>query len=170
MKKIYTIWSYDQYWLLESQKTEKIAKQCNWVPFWNNRLQVLTKNIIFEKFTFQSFKRYIGLILKKSTFYWILDSWINFWNMKNRVVGSDWFTQDLGQLITDSTTIFRLDLFWDLTLNVIWGHQTESTKNPPSSAVSTESGDHITKKQASISNQSRCSAKSPPSAQSVPYI
>ena len=26
-EKRYTIWSYDQYWLLESQKTEKIAKR-----------------------------------------------------------------------------------------------------------------------------------------------
>ena len=45
-KKIYTIWSYDQYWLLESQKTEKKAKRFSWVPFWNNRLQVLTKSYI----------------------------------------------------------------------------------------------------------------------------
>ena len=42
-KKIYTIWSYDQYWLLESQKIEKKAKQAHWVPFWNNRLHLLTK-------------------------------------------------------------------------------------------------------------------------------
>ena len=39
-KNIYTLWSYDQYWLRESQKTEeKKVKSSDWVPFWNNRLQ-----------------------------------------------------------------------------------------------------------------------------------
>ena len=57
-------------------------------------------NIIFEKLTLQTFKTYIGLISQKiDIFYWILNLWVNFRNMKNRVVGSDWFTQDLRQLI-----------------------------------------------------------------------
>ena len=61
-KKIYTIWSYDQYWLLESQKTEKIAKRFTWVPFWNNRLHVLTYNIIYWSYNAVISSKFIALI------------------------------------------------------------------------------------------------------------
>ena len=36
-------WSYDQNWHRETLKTEKKAKTPPRVPFWNNRLHVLTK-------------------------------------------------------------------------------------------------------------------------------
>ena len=37
-------WSYDQNWLRETLKTEKRAKTPPRVPFWNNRLHLLTKS------------------------------------------------------------------------------------------------------------------------------
>ena len=43
-------WSYDQNWHRETLKTEKKAKTPPRVPFWNNRLHMLTKSIVLATF------------------------------------------------------------------------------------------------------------------------
>ena len=47
-------WSYDQNWLRETLKTEKKAKTPARSTFWNNRLHVLTKNVIFCDILFKN--------------------------------------------------------------------------------------------------------------------